>query len=122
MARVLWMPEDQVPPTQRRMETLINIPKQISIETTLDPPEENKGSVMPTTGRRPMDMPRLNTVCQKMMAPTPNANPAPNRSFACEAMYTEWMARAQYSASRAIHPRNPNSSANTLNGKSECWS
>ena len=36
---------------------------------TLEPPYENSGRVMPTTGKRPLDMPRLMMVCQKMSAP-----------------------------------------------------
>jgi len=41
---------------------------------------------MPTTGNRPLDMPRLMIVCQKMSAPQPTATTAPKRSRASAAM------------------------------------
>jgi len=55
---------------------------------TLDPPYEKSGSVTPTTGSRPVTMPRLKMACQKMMLPTPRqarlrSGPSPMRPRGC---------------------------------------
>src|SRR5690606_16889335 len=65
-----------------RIDTLISMPRQTRMESTLLPPYENRGSVIPTTGKSPIDMPRLKAVCQKMMDPHPTARAAPKRSLA----------------------------------------
>ena len=54
----------------------------MSTVITLEPPYEKSGSVTPTTGRRPVTIPRLKSACQKMRLPTPIARTAPKRSFA----------------------------------------
>src|SRR5262249_26972159 len=71
---------------ERRSEMFMSRPKPTIVVRVLEPPYENSGKVMPTTGSTPTVMPTLNTVCQKNIAPMPTATAAPKRSFASAAM------------------------------------
>jgi membrane associated rhomboid family serine protease len=75
-------------PAYRRIDTFMSSATDKRIVVTLEPPYENSGNVMPTTGSMPLAMPRLMMVCQKMSAPQPTATTAPKRSRASEAMRT----------------------------------
>ena len=59
----------------------------IMIVSTDEPPAEKSGSVTPTTGKRPVTMPRLKIACQKMIEPQPIASTAPKRSLADVVMW-----------------------------------
>ena len=58
-------------PCGRLSDTFMRSPNPIMIVMTLDPPNENKGNVTPTTGSNPVTIPTLKIACQKIMAPTP---------------------------------------------------
>ena len=102
----------------RRIDTFINMPMQIIMHKTLEPPYEMSGKVIPTTGAQRTTMAELTTICQKNTVAIPTANNMPNRSRAECAMWSAYIKSAKYNKNKAKTPIKPYSSAQLASAKS----